>query len=198
MYCKYHKPTLHSTEDCRVLARKREQERTYVNPRNFVLKESDMGANLLQLGGTIAGIPTKFTIDTGATKNYIGEKFVTEYRLKTTETEPSEVIYGNGEVCQSTKQIDTVIEYFADKRMNVPVSLAVIINLPEEITLGNPFLKERGAVINFTEYTLKIDDREYRLDCQEITDWRNSPDYQLLCKADGPTDTPIKKALRTI
>ncbi|KAF9754366.1 hypothetical protein NGRA_3350 [Nosema granulosis] len=184
IYCKYHKTSNHGTEECRALARKNNGTQRDSRPQNFVLKEPRCETKLLQINGIIGETETKFTIDTGATNNFISETIVNKYHLRTTETEPSEVTYGNGQTSQSTKCVHTSIKQLGIKTMNKAITFVVIKNLPEETILGNNFLKDNKAIINFDNSTLQLDDTILPLNNQEILDWKNSPDYQLVCKHD--------------
>ncbi|WP_438544757.1 reverse transcriptase domain-containing protein [Clostridium sp.] len=192
-YCKYHKTSNHSTEECRVLAKKDNHVQNHSQPRNFVLKEPDLNTNLLQIEGKLADITTNFTIDTGATRNFINEGFLLKNNLETIFTEPSEVTYGNGQTHTSTKCVKNIIKQLGNKIINKPVRLTVIKNLPEDIILGNSFLKENNAIINFTENTLQLEETKLLLNNQGKTDWINSPDYQLLCKTDNPRNGHLSK-----
>ncbi|KAF9758299.1 hypothetical protein NGRA_3150 [Nosema granulosis] len=106
-YCKYHKTSNHSTEECRTLARKNQGNLNSSRPQNLVLKEPDFKSQLLQINGIISGKEMLFTIDTGATNNFISEKCVEQYKLTTTETSPTDVTYGNGQTSQSTRCVHT-------------------------------------------------------------------------------------------
>ncbi|KAF9762399.1 hypothetical protein NGRA_2047 [Nosema granulosis] len=189
IYCKYHKTSNHGTEECRALARKNNG----TQPQNFVLKEPRFETKLLQINGIIGETETKFTIDTGATNNFISETIVNKYNLRTTETEPSEVTYGNGQTSQSTKCVPTSINQLGTKTMNKAITFVVIKNLPEDTILGNNFLKDSKAIIKFDNSTLQLDDTILHLNNQEILDWKNSPYYQLVCKHDNSTAQHVPK-----
>ncbi|KAG0439268.1 hypothetical protein DMUE_2555 [Dictyocoela muelleri] len=181
VYCKYHKTNLHSTEECRVLANKNNYKNS---KKGLLIREPDPAINLIQITGEIESKNALFTIDTGASTNYINEKFIKRNNFTVFKKNPSKVIYGNNETGFISEFTDLTINSIGNEKLKLKSKFSIIKNLPEDIILGNTFLKENKVIIDFNNNLILINNKKIFIEHELITDWKKSPDYQLLCKTD--------------
>ncbi|TBU05616.1 reverse transcriptase, partial [Hamiltosporidium magnivora] len=172
-WCTHHKSRTHNTKECNLLKNYNKKEEPSL--KNLVLKqysESDMN---IERPTMINGRKTNVMIDSGSNRNYVNHSLIKEFDLKTEECKPIRTIFGSGSSQISDKK--AIIDLVLNEKNSYKTEFYVLQDSPIKILLGNEFLINNKAVLDFKDKRLTICGVKYHLigserDTEELMDER--------------------------
>lgn len=116
-----------------------------------------MSFNTIQLTGRINEIPNSFILDSGASKNFIGQELAKELYLDIKEDSSVEVKFANNEI--ETSKHSVLVKLELDNLMSSKiVKLHVLKEASKEVIFGSEFLYGNEFILNYKLGVVQYED----------------------------------------
>ncbi|KAF9760600.1 Transposon Tf2-6 polyprotein, partial [Nosema granulosis] len=167
-WCSHCKNNTHTTKTCYFLNREREKNSDRSNRNKFkeekscIMVEKKAKTLELRIKGKIKEEEVNIMIDTGASRNFIDKKLVEKINLNEFETEPLEILTANGGYVKLTKKTTLSLTICGLER-KFTVDFYILDKCVEEVIIGNEFIFNNNAILDFNRNVLKIQDEEVRI-----------------------------------
>ncbi|KAG0440916.1 hypothetical protein DMUE_1426 [Dictyocoela muelleri] len=177
-WCSFHGTKSHNTKDCN---NNKEVNSYEYKDKNFILKESFFQRKNLEVEASLNNKKITFTIDTGATKNYIRKEFANELGIRSFDTLPIKTIFGNNNYETCDKIVETILT-FKNLKNGINVNFYVLDNLPVNALLGNDFLISNKCTLDLVKYKIWIDNEKISMVGSIDNDEDSNELDQILCE----------------
>ena len=160
-WCKYHRSSKHSTEDC-IKLKTLNQSKTNNEPRkdfnNF--QKHINNKNLIHEIIGINGIKTSALVDTGADLNFISTQYLEKIKLKPLSISPKTVEIGNGKLIIITKSVKIKLNLESFPSESYSTEAYVFPGNVNDFIIGQDFLALQDIHIdNKNKRIYKFDER---------------------------------------